>query len=102
MESITLRQSLQPTITELIKAIDYWSAQTVVHQRGSEHYVKLVKTCENIKHYILEDERKDNVEKLRVSSGSDGGLHEGTYDWVEELHREGAISEGNQYVRSDS
>ena len=76
MESITLRQSLQPTITELIKAIDYWSTQTVVNKRGSDHYVKLVKTCENIKHYILEDERKENAEKLRVSSRSDGGLQQ--------------------------
>ena len=98
---MTLRESLSQTITQLTKAADYWSEQTVRGKAGGHHYIKIVKTIEDLKTYITESERNDR-EELRLSSGSDGGLYEGTYDWVEELHREKAESDGNRFIRSDS
>jgi hypothetical protein len=41
---------------------------------GHEHYIKAVKLIEDIKMYIVDNERKEH-EELRLSSGSDGGLH---------------------------
>jgi len=69
--------------------IDYYSETNVKLGKGGEHYTKLVKVMEGIKLYILENERTSD-EELRVSSRSNGRLHEGTYDWVEELHAEQA------------
>ena len=89
MESTSLRTILQPTITKLTEAIDYYSEQNVRVGKGGQHYTKLVKVVEDIKLYILENERTSD-EELRVSSRSNGRLHEGTYDWVEELHAEQA------------
>ena len=43
--------------------------------------------------YREQQERKDN-EKLCVPSGSNGGLRDGTYDWVEELRSEDAREYG--------
>ena len=87
---MSLRERLQPTIIHLTEAIDYYSEQ---HIRGNpnakEYYVKLVKLVEEVKLFILENERKED-EEVCLSSRSDGGLYEGTYDWVEELHREQA------------
>jgi hypothetical protein len=60
---------------------------------GIEHYIRLVKIVEDIKLYIVEQERKDN-EKLCVPSGSNGRLRDGTYDWVEELRSEDAREYG--------
>jgi len=84
---MTLRESLAQTIINLTKAIDYWSEQTVRGKEGSDHYVRLVKIMEDLKSYIIEEERKSR-EELRLSSRSNGGLHETVYDWVEELQRE--------------
>ena len=87
---MSLRERLQPTIIHLTEAIDYYSEE---HIRGNpnakEYYVRLVKLVEDVKLFILENERKEN-EEVCLSSRSDGRLHEGTYDWVEELHREQA------------
>jgi len=90
---MSLRTSLQPTITALTEAIDYYSEKNVIVGEGGEHYTKLVKIMEDIKLYILENERTSD-EELRVSSRSDGGLREGTYDWVEELYSEDAREHG--------
>ena len=91
---MSLRERVQPTITHLMEAIDYYSEQ---HMRGKsgaeEYYVKLIKIVEDLKLFIIEEERKDR-EELRLLSGSDGGLYEGTYDWVEELHTEDARRHG--------
>ena len=79
---MNLRVSLQPTIQQLTKAIDYWSTQTV---RGDNehHYIYLVKTLEDIKHYVLENERNTN-EELRLPSRSNGRLHQGAHDQLED------------------
>jgi len=84
---------LQPTIIALTEAIDYYSEQNIRVGKGGKHYTKLVKVMEDIKLYILENERTSD-EELRVSSRSNGRLHEGTYDWVEELHTEDARNHG--------
>mgnify|MGYP001064244859 CR=1 FL=1 len=54
----TLRESLQPVIDELQAATDYWSEEYIKTNRGSEHYTKCTKLIEDLKIYILEDERK--------------------------------------------
>jgi hypothetical protein len=90
---MSLRERLQPTIIHLTEAIDYYSEQNMRGKSGIEHYIRLVKIVEDIKLYIVEQERKDN-EKLCVPSGSNGGLRDGTYDWVEELRSEDAREYG--------
>lgn len=77
-----------------MEAIDYYSEQHIRGVEGAkEYYIKLVKIVEDLKLYIIEEERKAR-EELCVSSRSDGGLYEGTYDWVEELHSEDARKHG--------
>jgi hypothetical protein len=98
---MTLRESLNQSIIQLTNAADYWSEQTLRGKAGGHHYIKIVKTIEELKTYIIESERNDR-EELRLSSRSDGGLYTETYDWVENALREQAESDGNQYVRSDS
>lgn len=88
-----LREKLQPTITHLTEVIDYYSEQSIVSGKGGKHYTKLVKVMEDIKLYILENERTSD-EELRVSSRPNGRLRDGTYDWVEELHSESAREHG--------
>jgi len=73
--------------------IDYYSETNVKLGKGGEHYTKLVKVMEDIKLYILENERTSD-EELRVSSRPDGRLRDGTYDWVEELYSEDAREHG--------
>jgi len=98
---MTLRESLSQTIIQLTNAADYWSEQTLRGRTGGHHYIKIVKTIEELKTYIIESERNDR-EELRLSSRSDGGLYTETHDWVEDALREQAESDGNQYVRSNS
>ena len=98
---MTLRESLSQTIIQLTKAADYWSEQTARGKTGGHHYIKIVKTIEDLKTYITESERNDR-EELRLSSRSDGGLYEETYDWVEALHRDQAESDRDRFIRSDS
>ena len=91
---MSLRERVQPTITHLMEAIDYYSEQHMQGAEGAkEYYIKLVKIVEDLKLFIIEEERKDR-EELRLLSGSDGGLYEGTYDWVEELRSEDAREHG--------
>ena len=58
---MNLRESLQPTITQLTKAIDYWSEHAIVQDSMSPndhvYYHKLVKTMEDLKLFITEQER---------------------------------------------
>ena len=70
----TLRESLQPVISDLQDAADYWSEMTMRGKSGNEHYIKVVKLIEEVKMYVIEHERKEH-EELRIPSGSDGGLH---------------------------
>jgi len=79
----TLRESLQPTITTLSDCADYWSEMNMRGKSGHNHYVKVVKLIEEIKMYILENERKQD-EELRLSSRSDGGLHRRMDDGMED------------------
>ena len=90
---MSLRTRLQPTITALTEAIDYYSETNVMVGKGGEHYTKLIKVMEDLKLYILENERTSD-EELRVSGRSNGRLRDGTYDWVEELHSEDAREHG--------
>jgi len=68
----------------LTEAIDYYSEE---HIRGNpnakEYYVKLVKLVEEVKLFILENERKKD-EEVCLSSRSDGGLHRRMDDRVED------------------
>ena len=61
MQSKTLRESLQPTITQLTKAIDYWSEQAIRKEsllpQDHVYYHKLVKVMEDLKLFIIEQER---------------------------------------------
>ena len=77
----TLRESLQPTITTLSECADYWSEMNMRGKSGHNHYVKVVKLIEEIKMYILENERKQD-EELRLPSRSDGRLHRRMDDGV--------------------
>ena len=90
---MTLRERLQPTITHLTEAIDYYSETNVKLGKGGQHYTKLVKVMEDIKLYILENERTSD-EELRIPSRTNGRLRDGTYDWVEELRSEDAREYG--------
>lgn len=69
-----LRESLQPSISALTSAADYWSEMNMRGKSGNEHYIKAVKLVEEIKLYIVEHERKEH-EELRLPSRTDGGLH---------------------------
>ena len=100
-----LRLSLQPTITELQTAIDYWSV-VAVRQDGISpdehiHYTKLVGVMKDLKDYIIEQERYSD-EELCISSGSNGGLHRKENDSVETLQREDAGSDGHSFTRSNT
>lgn len=61
MQSKTLRETLQPTITQLTEAIDYWSEYAVRQEsmlpQHHVYYHKLVKTMEDLKLFIIEQER---------------------------------------------
>jgi len=86
----------------LTEAIDYYSEEHIKgNPNAREYYVRLVKLVEDVKLFILENERKEN-EELCVSSGSNGGLFTETYDQLEDALRDQAESDGNQYVRSNS
>ena len=98
---MTLRESLQPTISQLTKAIDYWSEQTVKGKSGGHHYIRLVRTMEELKLYIIESERNDR-EELRLSSRSDGGLFKEAHDELARESQEEIEFTGNQFVRSNS
>ena len=79
----TLRKSLQPTITALNECADYWSEMHIRGKTGHEHYIKCVKTIEELKLYILENERKED-EALRLLSRSNGGLQQRPHDQLED------------------
>jgi len=79
----TLRESFQPSISELQDIADYWSEIHVRGKSGHEHYIKAIKLIEDIKLYIVDHERKQD-EELRLSSRSDGGLHRRMDDRVED------------------
>ena len=64
---MTLRKNLNPLIIAYTNAIDHYSKETVVDGTGQEHYVALVKRLEDLKTYIIENERKNN-EELRIPS----------------------------------
>jgi len=99
---MTLRQKLQPTITHLTEAIDYYSEEHIKGNASArEYYVRLVKLVEDLKLFILENERKDN-EEVCLSSRSNGRLFTKTYDQLEDALRDQAESDGDQYVRSNS
>ena len=77
----SIRQQYQPLIEKYSKTIDYYSEQWI--RTGDinfylfyEHNKKLVS---DLKEHILNEE-----DKLRVSSGSDGGLQQGAHDFVED------------------
>jgi len=78
-----LRKSLQPSIDSLTDCADYWSEMTMRGKSGNEHYIKCVKTIEQLKLYILENERKQD-EELRLPSRTDGGLHRRMDDGMED------------------
>lgn len=80
----TLRESLQPTITTLTECADYWSEMHMRGKIGQAHYFKCVKYIEELKLYVLEEERKQRDEELRVPSRANGGLHKETHDNMED------------------
>ena len=103
--STLLRLSLQPTITELQTAIDYWSV-VAVRQDGISpdehiHYTKLVGVMKDLKDYIIEQERYSD-EELCISSGSNGGLHGTENDSMETSSSGEAEEERYQFSRSNS
>jgi hypothetical protein len=103
--STLLRESLQPTISALQTAIDYWSV-VAVRQDGitpSEHihYTKLVGVMKELKEYIIEQERYSD-EELCISSGSNGGLLTQEDDVMEALQRKDAGSDGHSFTRSNT
>ena len=98
---MSLREKLQPTITELTKLADYYSEQHIRGKCDYATYFEITLIISDIKDFIVNNERKYN-EELRLSGRTDGRLHEGTYDWVEELHREQAESNRRSFFRSDS
>lgn len=61
MRSMTLRETLQPTITQLTEAIDYWSERAITEEsmlpNDHVYYHKLVKVMEDLKLFIIEQER---------------------------------------------
>ena len=83
MQSKTLRESFQPAIDGLTQAVDYWNEQHFQGQTEYTHYLYAAKALEDIKLYVLEHERYEH-EKLRISSRSDGGLHKGSHDILED------------------
>ena len=100
-----LRASLQPTISALQTAIEYWSV-VAVRQDGispseHSHYTKLVGVIKELKEYIIEQERYSD-EELCISSGSNGGLHSEENDSVEALQRKDAGSDGHSFTRSNT
>ena len=100
-----LRESLQPTISALQTAIDYWSV-VAVRQDGippSEHihYTKLVGVMKELKEYIIEQERYSD-EELCISSRSNGGLHTKADDSVETTGSGIADEERYHFSRSNS
>jgi len=96
-----LRQSLQPTITELTKATDYWSEQYVRGRASYQEYTRIILIMQDLKNFILEHERNDD-ETIRVLSRSNGGLHTEADDSVETSSSGTADEERHQYVRSNS
>ena len=98
---MSLREKLQPTITELTKLADYYSEQHIRGKCDYATYFEITLIISDIKDFIVANERKYN-EELRLSGRTDGGLHEGTYDWVEELHREQAEPDRRNFSRSNT
>jgi len=87
MQSKTLRESLSPVIKELTNSIDHWS-EVAVRQDSvlpQEHlyYHKLVKVMEDLKLFIIEQERYTN-EELRLPSRANGRLHRRMDDGMED------------------
>ena len=82
MQSQTLRKSLQPVISDLQDVIDYWSEATVRGVSDHTNYLFLIKQLEQIKLFIIEAERKERDEELRLSGRTDGGLHEAKNETV--------------------
>ena len=79
----TLRKSYQPAIDTLTEIADYWSEMHFRGKSGHEHYIKAVKTIEDLKLYVLDHERKEH-EELRLSSRADGGLQQRPHDKLED------------------
>lgn len=79
----TLRKSLQPSIDSLTDCADYWSEMHMRGKLGDEHYIKVVKTIEDLKLYVLDHERKSH-EELRLSSRTNGGLQQRPHDQLED------------------
>ncbi len=96
-----LRQSLQPTITELTKATDYWSEQYVRGRASYQEYTKIILIMQDLKNFILEHERNDD-ETIRVLSRSNGGLHTKANDSVETSSSGTADEKRYHFARSDS
>jgi len=92
---------LNPLILAYTSAIDHYSKETIVDGTGQEHYIALVKRLEDLKAYIIENERKNN-EELRIPSRTNGGLHEKTNDFVETSSGRYPSEERYQFVRSNS
>ena len=84
MQSQKLRKSLQPVISDLQDAIDYWSEATIRGVADHTNYLFLIKQMEQIKLFIIEAERKERDEELRLPSRTDGGLHKETHDSMED------------------
>ena len=101
MELMTLRESLEQTIIQLTRAIDYWSEMTTKGVPGGHHYIHLVRTMEDLKTYIISSERYNN-EELRLSSRTNGGLHKGSDAILARESREETESTRNQFVKSNS
>jgi len=98
---MTLRENLNPLILAYTSAIDQYSKETVVSGTGQEHYIALVKRLEDLKTYIIENERKNN-EELRIPSRSNGRLHQETNDSLETSSGRYTSEERYQFVRSNS
>jgi len=95
MSSNQLRESLQETITQLTNAVDYWCEQNIIEaQYGDAKIVKyttnrlyhifLAEKLKEIKDFIIAEERKQDAEKLRLSSRSDGGHNKRNDAWMED------------------
>ena len=101
MQLKNLRTTLQPTITELTKAADYWSEQYVRGRASYQEYSRITMILQDIKDFIVTNERNGD-EELRLSSGSNGGLHE---DMDEGMANSGVEYFGaarDRYARSNS
>ena len=79
----TLRESLQPSISSLEEAADYWSEMHMRGKTGHAHYIQCIKYIEQLKLYVLDHERKQH-EELRIPSRSNGGLHTTTHESMED------------------